>query len=84
MFYFIKETNMANYADDNTLYSVQDNIEHLLRILENETNINMDWFWKNEMKPNDDKCPLIVCNEASVFVNLGNETIVTSDSIELK
>ena len=75
---------MANYADDNTLYSVQDNIERLLSILENETNINQDWFRKNEMKPNDDKCHLIVCNEANVFVNLGNETIVTSDSIELE
>ena len=40
MFYFIKETNMANYADDNTLYSVQDNIERLLNILENETNLD--------------------------------------------
>ena len=40
MFYFIKETNMANYADDNTLCSVQDNIERLLSILENETNLD--------------------------------------------
>ena len=79
---FHKETNMANYADDNTLFSVQDNIERLLSILENET--NLDWFRKNEMKPNDDKCHLIVCNEANVFVNLGNENIVTSDSIKLK
>ena len=50
MFYFIKDTNVAHYADDNTLYSVQDNIEHLLSILENETNIVLDWFRKNEMK----------------------------------
>ena len=31
---------MANYADDNNLYSVQDNIERLLNILENETNLD--------------------------------------------
>ena len=42
---------MANYADDNTLYSVEDNIERLLSALENETNIILDWFRKNEMKP---------------------------------
>ena len=35
------------------------------------------------MKPNNDKCHLIVCNEANVFVNIGNETIITSDSVEL-
>ena len=40
MFYFIKETNIANYADDNTLYGMQDNIERLLNILENETNLD--------------------------------------------
>ena len=36
MFYFIKDTKMANYADDNTLYTVKENIDDLLRTLENE------------------------------------------------
>ena len=30
MFYFIKDTNIANYADDNTLYTVERNKEDLL------------------------------------------------------
>lgn len=83
MFYFIKDTKIANYADDNTLYSVQKNIECLLNILENETIMILDWFRKNEMKPNNDKCHLIVCNEDNVSVKLGNETITTSDSVKL-
>ena len=36
MFYFITDTKIANYADDNTLYSVKENIDDLLKTLENE------------------------------------------------
>ena len=35
------------------------------------------------MKPNDDKCHLIVCNKDDLSVKLGNETIQSSDSVEL-
>ena len=83
MFYFIKDTKMANYADDNTLYTVDENIQNLLKTLENETNLILDWFRKNEMKPNDDKCHLIVCNQEQLSVTVGNESISSSDSVEL-
>ena len=35
------------------------------------------------MKPNDDKCHLIVCNQENVSVKLGNETIHTTDLVDL-
>ena len=75
MFYFIKDSKIANYADDNTVYSVSENITHLLNILERETTLILEWFGRNEMKPNDDKCHLIICNQEDVSVTLGNETI---------
>ena len=83
MFYFIKETKIANYADDNTVYTVDKNIQNLLQTLENETNLILDWFRKNEMKPNDDKCHLIVCNQEKLSVTLGNESIDSTDTVEL-
>ena len=75
MFYFIKDTKIANYADDNTLYTVEENIDNLLKTLENETSL--------DCKPNDDKCHLIVCNEDTVSVILGNEIIEAIDSVDL-
>ena len=81
MFYFIKGTKMANYDDDNTLYTIKNNIEDLLKTLENETSLILDWFRMNEMKPNDDKCHLIVCNHDQLSVTLGKEEIITSDSV---
>ena len=63
MLYFIKDSKIANYSDDNTLYTVSQTITELQNILENETTIILDWFQKNEMKSNDDKCHLIICNQ---------------------
>ena len=83
MFYFVKDTKVANYADDNTLYTIEDNIDDLLKTLENETSLILDWFRINEMKPNDDKCHLIVCNHDQLTVTLGEEEIETNDSVEL-
>ena len=48
---------MANYADDNSIYSV-----------ETETNQVLKWFRINEMKTNDDKCHLLVDNKEYVSV----------------
>ena len=83
MLYFIKDSKIANYADDNTLYTVSQTIRELQNILENETTIILDWFQKNEMKSNDDKCHLIICNQENVSVTLGNEKISESESVKL-
>ena len=53
IFYFIRDVSVANYADDNTPYTTVKNITFLLETLEGETNILIDWFRINEMKPNE-------------------------------
>ena len=49
MFYFIKDTKLASYADDKTLYAVNETIDELLQTLENETSLILDWFRMNQM-----------------------------------
>ena len=83
IFYFINISKMANYADDNTIYSVDDNVTNLLKTLETETNLVLKWFRINEMKANDDKCHLLIANQENVSVTLGNEIIEATDSVEL-
>ena len=46
-----------------------------------ETNVLLDWFRINEMKPNEDKCHLLVINQENVSVNLGNESISCSSTV---
>ena len=83
LFFFIKNTKLANYADDNTTYSTGKDIETLLVTLQIETTDVLKWFHNNEMKSNDDKCHLIVANQENVSINIGQETIEASDSVVL-
>ena len=83
IFFFTHETNIANYADDNTPYTIQANVEKILDILSDETSILLNWFSLNEMKSNDDKCHLMVANNDNISVKIGNETIKSSNSVDL-
>ena len=74
----MKEAKMANYADDNAIYAVKRNLDDLLKTLEQEMPLILNWFKVNEMKSNDDKCHLIVCNQEDVSI-----TIEESSSVEL-
>ena len=81
--FLIKETKIANYADGSTTYTSAENIESLLKTLQEETSIVLKWFNINEMKSNDDKCHLIVANQDNISITLGNECIEAEDSVEL-
>ena len=83
IFYFIDKTKIANYADDTTIYVNHDNLTELLKLLEKESGIVLDWFRKNEMKSNDDKCHLIVANNENISLNLECDTIESSDTVKL-
>ena len=58
----MEDSKIANWADDNTIYVVEDNIEKLLEILDKDTNILIKWFDFNEMKSNCGKCHLLIVN----------------------
>ena len=55
IFFFLDKAKLANYADDNSIYMIDDNILNLLKCLEIETSIVLNWFKINEMKSNNDK-----------------------------
>ena len=70
IFFFLNKSKLANYADDNTTHCIEDDILHLLKSLENETFSVLNWFTFNEMKPNSDKCHLIIsCNDNMKYTN---------------
>ena len=60
IFYFINESQLANYADDTTAYLSKYGIFPFLHALKSETEIVLNWFKINEMKSNSEKCHLIV------------------------
>ena len=89
IFYFLGESKIANYADDNSTYVVEKTILDLLKKLESETSTVLNWFKINEMKSNSDKCHLIVAAAnnrtytSSSFIYLDNEFLENEDSVKL-
>ena len=84
IFYFVNENCLANYADDNTPYTIEKNIETIINNLQIDTNALLKWFNNNYFKMNADKCHLLITNhEKDVTTTIDGETIIGSKSVKL-
>ena len=83
IFFFVKDSKITNYADDNTPYAAEDSVEKLLEALERETNILLEWFNCNEMKSNTYKCHLIIANNEDNDMKIGNGIVTSKTSVKL-
>ena len=83
LFLFIKTLGIANFADDNTPYAVDKNIDTLLDILENETSILNEWFTFNFLVSNNDKSKFFITHGQDVSIRLGTDIIKQSESVKL-
>ena len=84
LFFFIDECDIANYADDNTPYAIDKNVENLLTTLEKNTDILIEWFYQNYLKLNADKCHLLVTkHDSNVQMKIKDEIIYGCESVKL-
>ena len=56
IFFFLKNANLGNYADDSTLYAYNKSLETVICILRQECSILSNWFYDNYMVLNPGKC----------------------------
>ena len=74
IFYFVNEDKASNFANDNTPYTIQNNIEILLNNLQSDSHTLLMWFDNNFLKLNADKCKLLVTkHEDEVSITLGKK-----------
>ena len=78
MFYDIDICDIASYADDNTPYTSNFNLEEVLQKLELTTNNLFEWFKNNHMKANTDKCHLVVTRDIDVTFKIGEFDVKNS------
>ena len=89
MFFFLDKTKIENYADDNTTYAIENDIMELLKTLESETCSVLNWFRMNEMKPNQNKCHLLIADVmhkyyySNSYIYLDNAFIENEESGKL-
>ena len=60
LFYFIKETKLSNYADDNQLYFADTDPAVVEHVLNKELVVVCEWFRNNKMILNAEKCKALV------------------------
>ena len=84
IFFFINKTELANYADDNTLYTINKNIDEIIKSLENDSSILIKWFSENYLVMNADKSQLLITKHLDkAFIEIDNEIIENSNTVKL-
>ena len=82
--YFVNKSDITDYADDITPYSVDAKMEPLLNSLVIDTNTLIKWFNDNYLKLNADKCHLLISNHnKDIHINIEEEVIECSNSVKL-
>ena len=62
LFFVLEETEASNYADDTNLHACDIDISNLIRRLEHDALIAIEWFESNYMKLNKKKCNFLITN----------------------
>ena len=60
IFYLAKSTDVCNFTDDTTFLVCDEDSKTLIRSLEHDTHLAIEWFERNYMKLDQDKCRLLV------------------------
>ena len=78
MFLLVDDIDIANYADDNTIYKEHENIDDLITSLQDAAAKLFKWFSDNQMKGNTDKCHLLLRKDESSEIHIGDSIIESS------
>ena len=60
LFLFTKESEIINYADDNSPYACRESIGLVMKKLEDDSKILLEWVSQNALKANPDKFHLLL------------------------
>ena len=60
LFFILEETDVCNYADDTGLYICNIDLVIIIRSIEHDTYLTIEWFENNYMKVNKEKCHFLV------------------------
>ena len=73
LFLICKNSNIANFADDNTPYSCSKDVESVIIQLEKDSTTLLNWFSKNGLKANTERFHLILSNpDPNIFSTIEN------------
>ena len=71
----LKDTGLESYADDNAIYDIGDSINDVIASLQDSSERLFQWFSKNQLKGNTDKCHSIVSSDDPTEIQVGESVI---------
>ena len=85
LFFLSEFTDLCNSADDTTFYTCVMDLHSLIKRLEHDSFLAIEWFENNNMKLNNDKCNLLVSRykNENVWANIGKGKIWESNKQKL-
>ena len=84
LFLIINKCEIANYADDCTLYTSQSKTKNVIEALEMDAKILFNWFKINGMKANPDKSHLILSNSnTNLYTYIDDHKINNQNEVDL-
>ena len=83
MFFELRQSDFASYADDNTPYVEANNVDEVIAILENDSIQLLKWFSDNQVKASKDKYHLFITSDEKVSMKIDNIEIENTSSEKL-
>ena len=83
LFYFEENVDIASYTDDNTPYCTSHDIQTTINTLQDLSAKLFDWFSKNSMKANADKCHLLLSENIKHVARINHIQIENDTSEKL-
>ena len=83
MFFELSQTDFTSFADDNTPYVEANNIDKVIKTLENDSIWLFQWFSDNQIKANKNDCLLAINNNEKVSMNIDDIKIENTSSEKL-
>ena len=83
LFLFISESNIANYADDTTLYACEKKLYDVQRKLESESLILFEWIHDNYLKANSGKSHVMLTTDSKQKINVKGSRISNEKIVKL-
>ena len=79
-FYLLDFTEVCNFADGTTFHACNNDLNNLIKRLEHDAFLAIEWLETNNMKLNKDKCHHLVSGHKyeNVWVKMGDEKILES------
>ena len=84
LFLFSDDFNIANYADDSSPYEFSGSSEDVIRKLEKDAIILIEWYKFNYLKPNPDKWHLLLSDTTSdLKIRIDDECISNNSYVKI-